>query len=70
MELFDKRYISPKVTAALPTGFVVRPLNSSDYEKGFLECLAMLTAVGNMPKKDFLDRFNYLKKHNHEYSTS
>jgi glucosamine-phosphate N-acetyltransferase len=29
----------------------------------------MLTLVGNMPRKDFLDRFTYLKKHNHEYFT-
>jgi glucosamine-phosphate N-acetyltransferase len=29
----------------------------------------MLTSVGQMPKNDFEERFNYLKKHNHEYFT-
>lgn len=53
-ELFDKRYISPEVSKQLKSGFVVRPLSSQDYDKGFLECLGMLTQVGKMPKKDFI----------------
>jgi hypothetical protein len=36
MDLFDNKYISPKVTAALPKGFVVRPLHTNDYDKGFV----------------------------------
>ncbi|KAJ3301560.1 Glucosamine-phosphate N-acetyltransferase-like protein [Kappamyces sp. JEL0829] len=68
-DLFSPKYISPQVAKQLKPGFVVRPLSSADYEKGFLEVLGMLTAVGKMPKKDFLDRFNYLQKRNDEYFT-
>lgn len=67
--LFDAKYISKEVQKSLKDGFIIRPLAASDYEKGFLDVLGMLTSVGNMPKKDFLDRFAYLKKHNHEYFT-
>jgi glucosamine-phosphate N-acetyltransferase len=74
-DLFTPSLISPSVTQSLKPGFVVRPLRSDDYDKGFLECLAMLTTTGKMPKKDFLgkfeltaDRFQYLHAHNHEYS--
>ncbi|KAI8901095.1 acyl-CoA N-acyltransferase [Globomyces pollinis-pini] len=68
-QLFSPKLISPEVIKSIKPGFVVRPLSSGDYEKGFLECLGMLTSVGKMPKADFLNRYNYLKKHNHEYFT-
>ncbi len=65
--LFDSKYISKEVQKSLKEGFIVRPLASSDYEKGnihpainyqgFLEVLGMLTSVGKMPKKDFLGIF-------------
>ncbi|KAJ3122386.1 Glucosamine-phosphate N-acetyltransferase-like protein [Nowakowskiella sp. JEL0407] len=69
MALFDKLYISGDVQNALPAGFVVRPLEIGDYEKGFLEALEMLTSVGKMSKGQFIERFSYLKAHNHEYFT-
>ncbi|KAJ3120803.1 Glucosamine-phosphate N-acetyltransferase-like protein [Nowakowskiella sp. JEL0407] len=55
MALFDKLYISGDVQNALPAGFVVRPLEIGDYEKGFLEALEMLTSVGKMSKGQFID---------------
>ncbi|KAL2911511.1 Glucosamine-phosphate N-acetyltransferase-like protein [Polyrhizophydium stewartii] len=67
--LFSPDYISPEVQRALKTGFVVRPLHPSDYEKGFLEVLGMLTSVGKMSKERFMERYSYLKAHNHEYFT-
>lgn len=32
---------------------VVRPLQRSDYDKGFLQLLGQLTSVGNVSKKQF-----------------
>jgi glucosamine-phosphate N-acetyltransferase len=50
MKLFDEKFISPAVKSSLKDGFTVRPLEKSDYDKGFLECLSMLTFVGKMPR--------------------
>ncbi|KAG0164610.1 N-acetyltransferase [Apophysomyces sp. BC1034] len=67
--LFDHDLISLQVQAALPEGYTVRPLRSGDYERGFLKVLEVLTEVGNQTKEEWLERFNYLKQHNHEYFT-
>ncbi|CAG8574387.1 7164_t:CDS:2, partial [Scutellospora calospora] len=61
--------ISSEVQAALPKGHTIRPLSSKDYEKGFLQLLTVLTVVGDISKAQFLERFHYLKAHNHEYFT-
>jgi glucosamine-phosphate N-acetyltransferase len=68
-DLFSKTLISQTVQSQLSPGFIVRPLCSTDYEKGFLSTLGMLTQVGQMSNKDFQSRFDYFKLHNHEYFT-
>ncbi|OZJ05911.1 hypothetical protein BZG36_01191 [Bifiguratus adelaidae] len=55
--------------AALPSGYKVRPLSRGDYERGFLQTLQVLTEVGQHSREDWNDRFDYMKKHNHEYFT-
>ncbi|CAG8682726.1 851_t:CDS:2, partial [Acaulospora morrowiae] len=67
--LFSSDLISPEVKAALPEGYTIRPLASDDYERGFLDVLAVLTSIGEISKAQFLERFYYLKAHNHEYFT-
>ncbi|RUP48589.1 hypothetical protein BC936DRAFT_144349 [Jimgerdemannia flammicorona] len=67
--LFSYDLISPEVQAALPQGYHLRALAHGDYERGFLKTLAVLTEVGNHSKADWMERFDYLKKHNHEYFT-
>jgi len=67
--LFSTSLISPEVQVELPSGYKIRPLASDDYERGFLETLSVLTEIGNVSKAQFLERFNYLKQHNHEYFT-
>uniref|UniRef100_A0A1B6E2U9 Glucosamine 6-phosphate N-acetyltransferase n=1 Tax=Clastoptera arizonana TaxID=38151 RepID=A0A1B6E2U9_9HEMI len=37
---------------------IVRPLNSSDYNSGFLQILAELTQVGDVSKDQFMERFS------------
>lgn len=53
---------SPKISAAQPgeEWLKVRPLQRSDYDKGFLQLLGQLTSVGNVSKKQF-DGENTLK---------
>ncbi|KAL0095709.1 acyl-CoA N-acyltransferase [Phycomyces blakesleeanus] len=67
--LFDHNLISPEVQAALPPNHTIRALRSGDYERGFLQVLEVLTEVGNHTKEEWLERFDYIKRHNHEYFT-
>jgi glucosamine-phosphate N-acetyltransferase len=72
---FPQVLIGDSVQSQLPNGFKIRPLHSTDYEKGYLETLSHLTTVGALSKAQFMgkshpltvDRFNYLKQHQYEY---
>ena len=43
-----------KVVKALPAGYTIRPLQSDDYDRGYLACLAQLTTVGDISRQNFL----------------
>ena len=45
-----------KVTKALPQGYTVRPLQASDYDRGYLQCLAQLTTVGDISRESFIGK--------------
>ncbi|CAH0400432.1 unnamed protein product [Chilo suppressalis] len=61
----------PKISAVQPgeDWMVVRPLQKSDYDKGFLQLLGQLTNVGNVTRKQFDDRFNQMKQSGGYYVT-
>jgi len=42
-------------------GLRMRPLGSGDFQRGFLECLAELTKVGDVSKEEFMKRFYAMK---------
>ncbi|KAG5881202.1 hypothetical protein JTB14_034981 [Gonioctena quinquepunctata] len=46
-----------------------RPLNISDYEKGYLEILSQLTAVGNITKQQFERQFRNMQGSSGYYVT-
>ncbi|ORX53987.1 acyl-CoA N-acyltransferase [Hesseltinella vesiculosa] len=69
VSLFESSLLSPEVQAALPAGYTLRALRSSDYERGFLKVLEVLTEVGNHTKEQYLEQFNYLLNHNDQYYT-
>jgi hypothetical protein len=50
--LFDPSLISAAVE--MPSGYLMRPLSSDDYDKGHLTCLAQLTTVGDISKQEYL----------------
>ncbi len=60
MELFPAAML--RLRAEKP--FLVRPLRSDDYGKGFIEVLAQLTQVGSFSEKLFHDRFESMRKAN------
>ncbi|GKT48808.1 glucosamine 6-phosphate N-acetyltransferase [Colletotrichum spaethianum] len=59
--LFSDDLVSPTVASALPEGYVVRALRQSDYT-GFLDCLRVLTTVGEISEPQFAERYNWLSK--------
>lgn len=58
--LFAESLISPEVAASLPEGYSIRPLRLSDYDKGFLKCLQVLTTVGDISPQKFAERYNWM----------
>ncbi|GBP65936.1 Probable glucosamine 6-phosphate N-acetyltransferase [Eumeta japonica] len=62
---------SPHISAAQPgeSWMVVRPLQRSDYDKGFMQLLSQLTSVGNITRKQFDDRFTQMKQSGGYYVT-
>lgn len=53
--------ILDRISISHVAGLFIRPLRSTDYEKGFLVLLSQLTDVGNVTKEQFLNRFYSMK---------
>lgn len=54
-------------TTELPEGYSVRPLQRTDYQKGFLDVLRVLTKVGDISEEAWLERYDWMAKRNEEY---
>ncbi|KAF9179192.1 Glucosamine-phosphate N-acetyltransferase-like protein [Haplosporangium sp. Z 11] len=67
--LFSPSLISSSVQAQLPEGYRMRPLEATDYHKGFYDCLAGLTVVGNVSEKAFLQTFETMRRCESVYHT-
>ncbi|KAH6688930.1 acetyltransferase [Plectosphaerella plurivora] len=57
--LFSADLISPEVSAELPEGYIIRALRRSDYNTGFLDCLRVLTTVGDIPEDKFQGQYDW-----------
>ncbi|KAI9163630.1 glucosamine-phosphate n-acetyltransferase [Paramyrothecium foliicola] len=55
--IFSADLISPEVAAALPEGYQLRALRSTDYATGFLDCLRVLTTVGEFSEEQFREQY-------------
>ena len=58
--LFSDSLIPDSMLSALPEGYTMRALRRSDYDSGFLDCLRVLTVVGNVSKEEWLERFDWM----------
>jgi glucosamine-phosphate N-acetyltransferase len=56
--LFSPSLLSPEVVSSLPAGFTIRPLHRQDFKKGYLECLGVLTWVGDLTEQEWNSRFD------------
>ncbi|KAK4174718.1 putative glucosamine 6-phosphate N-acetyltransferase [Triangularia setosa] len=66
-DLFSADLLSPSVQAELPKGYRLRALRPEDYELGFLDCLRVLTTVGDISKEEFDKRYQWLAKQDGTY---
>ncbi|KAI9297045.1 glucosamine 6-phosphate N-acetyltransferase [Neoconidiobolus thromboides FSU 785] len=66
--LFTESLISPEVKEALPKGYVMRPLELGDYDKGYIQCLSQLTVTGNVTRQMFNDNYERILKAGNYYS--
>lgn len=65
--LFGDDLVSQEVTAQLPEGYRVRSLRSTDYATGFLDCLRVLTTVGDITEAAFVERYNFFAQQKGTY---
>lgn len=59
--LFSDDLLSPEVQAALPEGYKLRALRRSDFASGFLDCLRVLTTVGDVSESGFESQFDAMQ---------
>ncbi|KAL4963896.1 glucosamine 6-phosphate N-acetyltransferase [Aspergillus stella-maris] len=65
--LFSSSLISPTVTSELPPGYSIRPLRRSDYSRGYLDVLRVLTTVGTVGESAWNARYDWIASRNDEY---
>lgn len=58
--LFAPSLISPTIAASLPNNYTIRPLQKDDFARGFLDCLRVLTSVGDILEARFNERFEWM----------
>lgn len=65
--LFPATLISPEVIAALPDDYTIRPLRRSDFNRGYLDVLRVLTTVGEITEEMWNERYEWITSRNDEY---
>ncbi|CAG8973223.1 hypothetical protein HYALB_00006392 [Hymenoscyphus albidus] len=58
--LFSPDLISPAVASILPDAYTIRPMRNSDYGRGFLDCLRVLTTVGDITEPQWNERYEWM----------
>jgi len=58
--LFTSELVSPTIAAQLPESYTIRALQKSDYARGFLDCLRVLTTVGDITEEQWSDRYDWM----------
>lgn len=65
--LFSSDLVSPDVSAALPEGYRLRALRKTDFASGFLDCLRVLTTVGEISQEQFEQQFDDMERQGSYY---
>ncbi|KAL4781575.1 acyl-CoA N-acyltransferase [Aspergillus varians] len=65
--LFPTTLISPSVSSLLPKGYTIRAAQRSDFHRGYLDVLRVLTTVGDVSEEAWNKRFDWISTRNDEY---
>lgn len=65
--LFSPSLISPDVLGVLPSDYTIRPVRRSDYRRGYLDVLRVLTTVGDISEEQWNQRYDWMAARNDEY---
>ncbi|OOQ90655.1 Glucosamine 6-phosphate N-acetyltransferase [Penicillium brasilianum] len=65
--LFSSSLVSPEIISILPTDYTIRPLRRSDYKRGYLDVLRVLTTVGEISEEQWSQRYDWIASRNDEY---
>jgi glucosamine-phosphate N-acetyltransferase len=65
--LFSDDLVSPDVSAELPEGYRLRALRKTDFDSGFLDCLRVLTTVGEISREAFEKQFDDMEQQKSYY---
>ena len=60
IQLFSADLISPSVLAALPEGYVARPLQRTDFKERHLDVIRDLAYVGDITEEMWIERFDLM----------
>ena len=56
------KYFTNEIPSNIPnTKFCLRPLQVTDYDKGFCDTLSQLSSVGPLTRQEFIEIFEYWK---------
>jgi glucosamine-phosphate N-acetyltransferase len=58
--LFPASLIPSSASSSLPQNYVIRPLQRSDFSRGFLKCLTDLTWIGEISESAFEERYDWM----------
>ena len=56
--LFSDELLSTEVSGVLPEGYKLRALRRTDYNSGFLDCLRVLTTVGDLDEAGYQGQYD------------
>lgn len=65
--LFDGRKLSSEVLGRLPSGYLMRPLQTTDWNHKILETYSQLTQVGTVTEISFQEWFDFMYSRQGEY---
>lgn len=65
--LFSEDLLSPAVSEALPPGYKIRSLRRTDYDTGFLDCLRVLTTVGEISEQQWQEQYDWFTQRDGSY---
>ncbi|KAI8323532.1 glucosamine 6-phosphate N-acetyltransferase [Martensiomyces pterosporus] len=60
--LFDSSLLGTSARSMVPANHVIRPLELTDFRKGYIECLSNLTVVGEVTEELFAESFEEMQR--------